>query len=260
MSSEGDPARSQERGVALDEPSRRLAKQLASRLLASSHSGDVNLGIDVVRDFNFRDMQGDLKNLLKRHDVAEGARAHAMGALTVIDPKANLATIADVLTDAAAPIAMRDRAADLMGKQDRREAKTALLGALPAAPERLQSAIAAALVRRREGADALLQAIAAGKASARLLQERSVTINLESSGLPGVTDRIAALLKGLPPADQKLSSLYALRREAFGRAKADPIPGGQVFEKHCGVCHQLGGKGAGSARNSMASAAADSTA
>ena len=57
-------------------------------------------------------------------------------------------------------------------------------------------------MRRREGADALLNAIAAGKASARLLQDRNVTINLESSGLPGVTDRIAALLKGLPPADQ----------------------------------------------------------
>ena len=89
-----------------------------------------------------------------------------------------------------------------------------------------------------------LQAIAAGKASARLLQERSVTISLESSGLPGVADRIAALLKGLPPADQKLSALYAHRREGFGRAKADPAPGAQVFEKHCAVCHQLGGKGA----------------
>ncbi len=89
-----------------------------------------------------------------------------------------------------------------------------------------------------------LQAIAAGKASARLLQERSVTIILESSGLPGVAERIAGLLKGLPPADQKLNALYAHRRDGFNRAKADPAPGGQVFEKHCAVCHQLGGKGA----------------
>jgi putative heme-binding domain-containing protein len=139
---------------------------------------------------------------------------------------------------------MRDRAANLLGNVDRPEARTALLGNLQSAPERLQSAIAAALVRRREGADALLQAIAAGKASARLLQERSVTISLESSGLPGVADRIAAQLKGLPPADQKLSALYASRRNGFRRANANPGPGAQVFEKHCAVCHQIGGKGA----------------
>ena len=174
--------------------------------LESRQPSDVMLGVDVVRDFQFRDMQPDLKKVIERRDLAEDARIHAMGALTVIDPKANLATIADVLADASAPIGMRDSAANLLGNLDRPEAKTALLGNLPSAPERLQSAIAAALVRRREGADALLQAIAAGKASARLLQERSVTISLESSGLPGVVDRIAALLKGLPPADQKLSA------------------------------------------------------
>jgi putative heme-binding domain-containing protein len=234
----------QERGLPLDESSRRLAGRLAKQLLGSTQPSDVTLGIDVVRDFAFRDMQGDLKQVIKRRDLGDQPRTHAMGALTVIDPKANLATIADVLADASAPIGMRDRAANLLGNVDRPEARTALLGNLQSAPERLQSAIAAALVRRREGADALLQAIAAGKASARLLQERSVTISLESSGLPGVADRIAAQLKGLPPADQKLSALYASRRNGLGRANANPGPGAQVFEKHCAVCHQIGGKGA----------------
>jgi len=167
-----------------------------------------------------------------------------MGALTVIDPTANPAAIAAVLNDAAAPIAMRQWAAYLLGGLDRPPAKAALLASLPVAPERLQSAIAAALVRRRDGADALLQAIAAGKASGRLLQERSVTINLESSGLPHVTDRIAALMKGLPPADQKLKDLFAGRHDGFHAAKVEPARGVPVFEKHCAICHQLGGKGA----------------
>ena len=234
----------QERGLALDESSRRLAARLAGQLLTSRQPSDVMLGVDVVRDFRFRDMQPDLKKVIQRPHFAEEARIHAMGALMVIDPKANLAMIADVLADASAPIGMRDAAANLLGNLDRPEAKTALLGNLPRAPERLQSAIAAALVRRRQGADALLQAIAAGKASARLLQERSVTISLESSGLPDVVNRIAASLKGLPPADEKLSALYASRRDGFGRTQANPAPGAQVFEKHCAVCHQLEGKGA----------------
>jgi len=234
----------QERGAALDEPARRVAAQLASQLLGSSQPGDVTLGIDVVRDFQFNDMQPALKKVIQRRDLSEQPRMHAMGALTVIDPRANLATVADVLGDASAPILMREWAANLLGNIDRPEAKSALLKNLPIAPERLQSAIAAALVRRRAGAEALLEAIAAGKASGRLLQERSVTIILESSGLPGVSDRIASLLKGLAPADQKLNALFARRRDGFQRAKPDAAEGSKVFDKQCANCHQLGGKGA----------------
>ena len=114
-------------------------------------------------------------------------------------------------------------------------------------------------MRRREGADALLQAIAAGKASARLLQERSVTISLESSGLPGVADRIAALLKGLPPADQKLSALYAHRRNGFGRAKADPGQEPRFSRSTARSATSWAARGPRSGPSSTASAAAAST-
>jgi putative heme-binding domain-containing protein len=234
----------QERGAGLDEPSRKLATALARQLLSSAHAGEVGLGIDVVRDFGFRDMQPELKRLVQSADVTEDSRIHALGALTVIDPAANVTTVADTLADAQAPMGLRSESANLLGNLDRADAQAALLSAMPSAPEQLQSAIASALVRRREGADALLKAIDAGKASARLLQDRAVTISLESSGLPKVTDRIASLLKGLPPADQKLSALYNQRREGFLKAKVAPVEGAAIFEKQCAICHQLGGKGA----------------
>jgi putative heme-binding domain-containing protein len=234
----------QERGAGLDDAARKLASQLARQLLRSSRSSEITLGIDVARDFQFRDLFPEIQNVIARQDLPEGARMHGMGALTVIDPKANLAVVGNVLADASAPIAMREEAANLLGNLDLVEAKTALLGNLASAPERLQSAIAQALVRRRDGADALLQAIAAGKASARLLQQRPVTMSLESSGLTKVAERISALLKGLPPADEKLAALYASRRDGFQTAQADPGLGAKVFEKNCGICHQMGGKGA----------------
>jgi putative heme-binding domain-containing protein len=234
----------QERGAGLDDTARKLASQLARHLLGSSQPGEITLGIDVVRDFRFRDLDPDIRNVIGRHDLPAAPRMHALAALTAIDPKANLAAVGNVLADATAPMAMRERAANLLGNLDLAEAKTVLLANLPSAPERLQSAIAQALVRRRPGADSLLQAIAAGKASARLLQQRPVTISLESSGLPQVTERITALLKGLPPADEKLAALYASRRHGFQTAKADPALGAQVFEKSCGICHQIAGKGA----------------
>jgi putative heme-binding domain-containing protein len=48
----------------------------------------------------------------------------------------------------------------------------------------------------------------------------------------------------LPPADQKLKELFARRRDGFVASKAEASQGAGVFEKNCGICHQLGGKGA----------------
>ncbi len=98
----------QERGSGLDESARRLAARLAQQLLGSKQPGDVTLGIDVVRDFGFREMQPELKKVIERGDLPDQPRTHAMGALTVIDPQANLPLIAGVLGDARAPIAMRE--------------------------------------------------------------------------------------------------------------------------------------------------------
>jgi hypothetical protein len=222
----------QERGAPLDALTRQQAARLAGELLASNTPADITLGIDVVRDFEFRDMQGALVKVIERSDLPEQPRSHALGALSVIDPKANLATIERVLSDASKPIGMREWAAQLLGGIDRAEAKAALLAILPVAPERLQGAVAGALVRRRAGADALLNAIASGKASARLLQDRGVTILLESSGLPKVTDRIAALLKGLPAADAKMTALFDRRRDGFQHAKADSGQGRTPARRH----------------------------
>ena len=116
--------------------------------------------------------------------------------------------------------------------------------ALPAAPARLQNVIAAALVGSRPGAEKLLEAVAAGKASARLLQEPAVVPRLNASRVPGLQERVAKLTRGLPPADQRLQELLKQRRAGFVKAKADAALGAKVFEKHCATCHQVGGQGA----------------
>jgi putative heme-binding domain-containing protein len=54
------------------------------------------------------------------------------------------------------------------------------------------------------------------------------------------------LLAGLPPADQKLAAMMDRRRAGFRTSDRPhrPEQGAAVFEKNCGICHQLGGKGA----------------
>jgi putative heme-binding domain-containing protein len=83
-----------------------------------------------------------------------------------------------------------------------------------------------------------------GKASARLLQERPVELRLAGAKVPGWKERIAKLTRGLPPADQRIQSLLKARHAGFLAAKTDPALGMKVYEKNCGICHQLANKGA----------------
>ena len=125
-----------------------------------------------------------------------------------------------LLVSSQATLELRESAAITLANLERPDAQAAVLEALPTAPERLQSTIAAALARRREGAEALLKAIEAGKGSARLLQERRVVIGLENAEISRLNERIGALLKGLPPADQKLREMM---ERAGRRSCAAPL-------------------------------------
>jgi putative heme-binding domain-containing protein len=118
------------------------------------------------------------------------------------------------------------------------------LQTLPSAPARLQTVIAAGLAASKEGGEKLLEAVAAGKASARLLQEKAVETPLFGGTIPNVKDRVAKLTKGLPPADQKIQELLAARRKGFEGAKPNVEAGAKVFEKNCMICHTLASKGA----------------
>ena len=77
-----------------------------------------------------------------------------------------------------------------------------------------------------------------------MLQDNRIIGLLGNTKVPNLSNRVAALLKDLPPADARLNALIAARRDSFTASKADPTLGAKVFEKHCAICHQIGGKGA----------------
>jgi len=100
------------------------------------------------------------------------------------------------------------------------------------------------LAASKTGAEKLLEAIAAGKASPRLLQERPVELRLAGSKIPDWKERVAKLTAGLPPADQQIQDLLNIRHQRFAQAKKDPGLGAKVYEKNCAICHILANKGA----------------
>jgi putative heme-binding domain-containing protein len=160
-----------------------------------------------------------------------------------MNPEKTLGLLGRLLADSSAPVPLRERAASSLSGINEAGARQELLRVLPTAPGPIQTAIAVGLAARKPGTEALLDAIATGKASARLLQDPRVARPLANSNIEGVGTRIATLLKGLAPADERLRELLKRRRETFGSARRDPAQGAKVFAKICANCHQLGGKG-----------------
>lgn len=233
----------QERGVGQTAEAAAWAGELTTRLLDSRREAEVQRGTELAGELRLAAQQARLAALAGAGS-APAIRQAALSALLTIDAGRHAALAGKVLTDAAVPVEQRDAVAELLGRANQPATREVLLAALPTAPARLQGGIAARIVTSREGAEALLGAIAAGKASARLLQDRGLQFRLALANPPMLRERLAKLTAGLPAADARLDQLLAARRQGYLAAKPEVPKGAAVFEKSCAVCHQIAGKGA----------------
>ncbi len=234
----------QERGAAAGDHARRWAEQVCQVLLASKEGGLIQKGAELAGSLKLVSQRDSLVNAAARKQLGDNERAAAIHALMALDAKVHLRIPGEILNDASEPLSLRERMVQTLAGINQPEARQELLKALPAAPARLANLISAGLAGSREGAEQLLKAVAEGKASPRLFQERPVRLRLQQWPLPDLEARIAKLTAGLPPADQKLQDLLMRRRDGFLKTnKPDPMLGAKVFEKHCAACHQLAGKG-----------------
>jgi putative membrane-bound dehydrogenase-like protein len=234
----------QERGKVLDKDVKEWAGELTDKLLLSKKPQELQAGIEIAGLLKTNSHQERLIELATTNKTPDGPRNAAMTALVSIDARKHAATIGKVLTDTEASLGVRENASNLLARASQPETQAQLLLALPTAPARLQNVIAAGLAGSKTGAEKLLDAIASGKASPRLLQEKAVESKLLQHNVPEIKEQIAKLTKGLPKADEKLQALLKARRDGFLKATPDAARGQPIFEKNCAICHQVGGKGA----------------
>lgn len=234
----------QERGGQLGPDGRAWAEEVTRGLLASNDGKLLQAGLEQAIALKLPSAKPRLTELAHLKGSDENRRFTAFAALCAIDAKSQIPPLGQVLADASEPITLREKIANTLAGTNLPEARAELVKNLPTAPARLQTTLAAALAGSKDGAESLLQAISEGKASARLLQEQLVETRLRATRLPMLNERLAALTKGLPPADAKLLELVQKRRSGFVAAKPDATLGAKVFDKHCAACHQLANKGA----------------
>jgi putative heme-binding domain-containing protein len=232
----------QEQGAKLSEAARQWAEELARKLLTAREADVLIAGAELAGSLQMTALQDVLVERANRKELPEAVRRAALDALIAIHAKEHIGLLGQVLSDAAEPFPLREHIAQVLGGNNQPAAHAELLKTLAVAPARLQSAIAIGLAGSSQGAEKLLDAVAAGKASARLLQEPPVHVRFNRH--PKLKDRLAKLTQGLPPADKRVQDLLRQRRTRFLATKGDAGLGSKVFEKNCANCHQIGGKGA----------------
>jgi putative heme-binding domain-containing protein len=214
------------------------------KMLESAKPGDVQAAIELAAAIRVPALQGNLVRVLIDRQHPEKVRTAALTALASFDLKQSVGTLALRLADATEAVTFREKVAQALAGVNAPPARDALLAALPAAPARLATAIAASLAGSPDGAAALLQAAAESKASPRLLLERPVQVKLDALKRPDLAERVAKLTAGLPPADAALAALLRKRADAYAKAKPDAAAGAKLYTQHCAACHQIGGVGA----------------
>jgi len=234
----------QKGGMRFDQADNDFAEALMTKGLQDTNGAVIQSCLDIVGAMRLKACAEPVRGLAMRRQRPDAQRGAAFTTLLAIDPVAGVPLVGSVLVDAGERIEVRERAAQALAGAASPEAFAQLVAALEKAPARLQSTIALAVAPNPVGAKHLLDAVAAGKASARLLQERAVQARLNESKLPMAAERVAELTKGLPSADQRMTELMNQRRFGFAKAKPDAKLGAAVFKTHCANCHQLGGEGA----------------
>ncbi len=233
----------QERSAPWPEELAGWSSGLAESLLASGEEPRIRQGIDLARDLRLASLLPRILPLVASDRPIDAVRSPAASACVALDGAGSVATLAQVLENAAEPLGFRQHVARELAGVGQSEARHRLAQALQVAPEQLALEIALGLANSDEGAQLLIDTVAAGKAPAALLADWGMNLRLNGRGIPGLKERLAELTASLPPADARLRELVDQRRERFASARRDPELGRKAFEKNCASCHQLAGKG-----------------
>ncbi len=201
--------------------------------------------VRLAGDVRLEKLAAAIKQLADESGTPVGLRLAAGEALLTLEPPAALAPLTALLADANQPVALRQKAAELLGRVDRDDARQQLFGQLRCRTGPIAVTIAAAVAGNQAAAGKLLDEVRAGRASATLLREPTVLDRLQAANVERLDEQVAELTAKLSPADDRIAELIKQRRAGFLAGQFDVEQGRVVFARSvCKNCHRAGDVGA----------------
>jgi putative heme-binding domain-containing protein len=199
----------------------------------------------LVGDFQLTDLRDPIVAVLNRNQSDREITSLLAEALVRMEPDGRLSALAIVPGIAGAEEKLRAKSLEAVIGGHPDWAFELLPQIMLAATAAEQARLAERLVSDAEGAYALLNVVAAGRASARLLTrpeiaDRIAALGRNDSNLSELAKRLTA---ELPDENQELVQRVVERRKSYLQSGGSREAGFATFEKRCAACHQIGGKG-----------------
>jgi len=233
---------SRERGAPIPDELKAWADTVDDALLGKGESRLVRQGIDLAAEARLHSAIPKLAKLIAGKQVAR-LNGPAAAALVLIDARSALPVIETAVRNPETPLEVRCDVVESLRQTNESAIRTFLVSLLQVAPARLATSVVDALVRNREGAAALIEALEKGQCSPQLLADPTLRARLQTTAGPQLESRVAKLLEGLPKTDERIAKAIATRAAAFAKASPNSDRGVAVFQKNCAACHQIAGKG-----------------
>lgn len=210
----------------------------------TASTSPLELALQVVEQLRIVDHIPDVMRAIEDATMPTSTRTVAIQAAFVLEPAQTSSRLIRLVGDSPQPASLRAKAAELLIARNSELERKAVVDALVGAPAALQPLLALALASQPAGAEALLITISAGKASPRLLQEKSLVDRLKGSGVEKLDERIATLTQGLPAVEERMKKLQSERLASWSAERGNIESGRAVFKKQCATCHKAAGEGA----------------
>ena len=209
-----------------------------SDLNPSNRLEEQALAAELIRDFHLTEFKSDLESLL---GTQAGSASLAQAYVNLLD---KAPAISNILSKAL-ELPLQDRAlkrstfdAILSGSSD-----NVLADWMTALPKARQTRLAELCAASNKGASQLLNLVQSGKAPASVLQAPTVDSLLNTALSKDQLTTKQQLLANLPDEDDALEKLIATRIQSYRQHGGSATAGQALFQKHCTICHQLGGAG-----------------
>lgn len=198
---------------------------------------------ELISRLKLEELAPRLTSIVADPNAASPARVRCARALLGLRPDARLSALLPGTASATWPAEMRERVFVLIVSRNADEVGTVLTEAMRHATAGEQREMAAALAGDRSGAESLIDLVATGRCSGRLLTDAALQQRLQAALGPEVTGRIEELTAGLPSASEEVERLIAERQQAFHAEATSLDRGRALYKQHCAACHQLNGEG-----------------
>ena len=183
-----------------------------------------------------------LEQMIQDDRLDPTLRGQAVQALAAIQGAKCAPVLFAVLEDGQAPLGLRQKVAHHLGTFSQAVVRKRLLKSMEQLPQGVSRVAAGFFAWDARWAPRLLEAVAAGRVDARVLQDRHVQNGIYRAA-PQLKEKMKELLRGLPSPDEKLRRNIREVVQLVQQGRADPRQGKTLFEKHCQACHRLRNQG-----------------